>query len=57
MLCIHGEVVGADVDFFDREAIFIATKLEPMLAQVPNLKVVIGESTLLFSLIFSLILH
>jgi dihydroorotase len=45
VLCIHGEVVGADVDFFDREAVFMATKLEPMLAQVPNLKVVIEHAT------------
>ena len=45
MLCIHGEVVDPEVDFFEREQVFIADKLEPMLAQVPNLKVVIEHAT------------
>ena len=40
MLCIHGEVVDPSVDFFEREQLFIADKLEPILEQVPNLKVV-----------------
>eukprot|EP01043_Picozoa_sp_COSAG02_P020955 COSAG02_NODE_1051_length_14956_cov_3.414216_2_plen_306_part_00 len=45
MLCIHGEVVDPGVDFFEREQVFIADKLEPMLAQVPTLKVVIEHAT------------
>jgi len=45
VLCIHGEVVDPEVDFFEREQVFIADKLEPMLAQVPNLKVVIEHAT------------
>lgn len=45
MLCIHGEVVDPEVDFFEREQVFIANKLEPILAQVPNLKVVIEHAT------------
>ena len=45
MLCIHGEVVDPEVDFFEREQIFIANKLDPILAQVPNLKVVIEHAT------------
>lgn len=45
VLCIHGEVVDPEVDFFEREQVFIADKLEPMLAQVPTLKVVIEHAT------------
>lgn len=45
MLCIHGEVVDPNVDFFDREQVFIAKKLDPLLAMVPNLKVVIEHAT------------
>ena len=45
VLCIHGEVVDPEVDFFEREQVFIADKLEPILAQVPTLKVVIEHAT------------
>ena len=45
MLCIHGEVVDPSVDFFEREQLFIADKLQPILEQVPNLKVVLEHAT------------
>jgi dihydroorotase len=45
VLCIHGEVVDPSVDFFEREQLFIADKLEPILEQVPNLKVVLEHAT------------
>ncbi|WIA42201.1 hypothetical protein OEZ86_009462 [Tetradesmus obliquus] len=38
LLLVHGEVTDADVDMFDREAVFIETKLKPLLDQVPQLK-------------------
>ena len=44
-LLIHGEVVDADIDIFDREAIFITRTLQPMLAQFPRLKVVLEHIT------------
>lgn len=39
-LLVHGEVTDADVDFFDREAVFIETRLKPLLEKVPELKVI-----------------
>ncbi len=36
---IHGEEVAADVDIFDREAVFIERRLEPMTRQFPGLKI------------------
>jgi len=44
-LCVHGEVVDADVDIFDREAAFIDRVLAPMLAAVPGLRVVFEHLT------------
>lgn len=41
----HGEVTDADVDIFDREAVFIERIMKPVLAQVPNLKVVFEHIT------------
>lgn len=34
LLLVHGEVTDADVDFFDREKVFIETKLKPLLDEV-----------------------
>ncbi len=45
VLCIHGEVVDPEVDFFDRETVFVETKLGAVLAQCPNLKVVLEHAT------------
>jgi dihydroorotase len=44
-LCIHGEVTDADVDIFDREAVFIDRTLEPLLREMPGLKVVFEHIT------------
>jgi dihydroorotase len=40
-LLIHGEEVDAEVDVFDREAVFIERRLQPMLKDFPGLKVVL----------------
>ncbi len=44
-LCIHGEVTDADVDIFDREAVFIERVLEPLRRRVPGLRVVMEHVT------------
>lgn len=44
-LCVHGEVTDADVDIFDREAVFIERVLEPLRAHVPDLRVVMEHLT------------
>lgn len=44
-LLIHGEVTAAHIDIFDREAVFIDTILKPLVAQYPNLKVVLEHIT------------
>lgn len=44
-LLVHGEVVTSDVDIFDREAVFIETVLQPLLAAFPELKVVLEHIT------------
>lgn len=44
-LCVHGEVTDADVDIFDREAVFIERVLEPLRRQVPALRVVMEHVT------------
>ena len=45
LLLVHGEVTSPEVDMFDREAVFIETVLEPLLAQVPGLRVVLEHIT------------
>ncbi|MCK5917470.1 MAG: dihydroorotase [Cocleimonas sp.] len=42
---VHGEVVDKDVDIFDREAVFIDTKLIPIRQRFPNLKIVFEHLT------------
>lgn len=44
-LLVHGEVVDPEVDIFDREAVFIEKKLQPIRARFPKLKVVFEHLT------------
>ena len=44
-MCVHGEVTDADVDIFDREAVFIDRVLDPLRRRVPDLKVVMEHIT------------
>jgi dihydroorotase len=44
-LCMHGEVTTADVDIFDREAVFIDTVLDPIRRTTPGLRVVMEHIT------------
>jgi len=44
-LLVHGEVTDPAVDIFDREAVFIETVLAPLIADVPELQVVLEHIT------------
>jgi dihydroorotase len=44
-LLVHGEVTAAHVDIFDREAVFIDDVMVPLLADLPELKVVFEHIT------------
>jgi dihydroorotase len=44
-LLIHGEVTDAEIDIFDREAVFIERHLQPLLLRHPGLKVVFEHIT------------
>jgi len=44
-LLIHGEVTDRHVDIFDREAVFIETILTPLVADYPDLKIVLEHIT------------
>jgi dihydroorotase len=44
-LLVHGEVTSADIDIFDREAVFIDTVLEPLRRKFPELKIVFEHIT------------
>ena len=44
-LCTHGEVTAAEVDIFDREAVFIDTVLAPLRRRLPELRVVMEHIT------------
>jgi dihydroorotase len=44
-LLVHGEVTSADIDIFDREAVFIERVLEPLLNDLPDLRVVFEHIT------------
>jgi dihydroorotase len=44
-LLVHGEVTHANVDVFDREAVFIDTVLEPLRKDFPELKIVFEHIT------------
>ncbi len=44
-LCVHGEVTDADIDIFDREAVFIDRVLDPIRRTTPDLRVVMEHIT------------
>ena len=44
-LCVHGEVTHAEVDIFDREAVFIDKVLRPIRKKTPDLRVVMEHVT------------
>lgn len=44
-LCVHGEVTRAEVDIFDREAVFIDEVLDPLRRATPGLRVVMEHIT------------
>jgi dihydroorotase len=46
-LLLHGEVTDSDIDLFDREAVFINTKLIPLRKDFPGLKIVFEHITTL----------
>lgn len=44
-LCVHGEVTSADIDIFDREAVFIERILGPLVERLPTLKIIFEHIT------------
>ncbi|MGQ4877008.1 dihydroorotase [Billgrantia sp. LNSP4103-1] len=44
-LLVHGEVTDAEIDIFDREAVFIERVMKPLLERHPELKVVFEHIT------------
>ena len=44
-LLVHGEVTDSAIDVFDREAVFIARVLQPLLKDMPDLRVVFEHIT------------
>ncbi|WP_380058512.1 dihydroorotase [Falsihalocynthiibacter sp. SS001] len=44
-LCLHGEVTDAEIDIFDREAVFIDRVLDPIRRATPELKTVMEHIT------------
>ncbi|WP_457645487.1 dihydroorotase [Profundibacter sp.] len=44
-LCVHGEVTDADIDIFDREAVFIDRVLDPIRRKTPGLRVIMEHIT------------
>ncbi len=44
-LCVHGEVTDAEIDIFDREAVFIDQVLDPLRRATPGLRVVMEHIT------------
>ncbi|MCA2010624.1 dihydroorotase [Cereibacter sphaeroides] len=44
-LCVHGEVTDAEIDIFDREAVFIDKVLDPIRRAHPGLKVIMEHVT------------
>jgi dihydroorotase len=45
LFLLHGEVTDADIDIFDREAVFIEQILKPLLPDFPQLKMVLEHIT------------
>ena len=44
-LLLHGEVTDAEIDIFDREAVFIERILGPLVTRIPDLKIVLEHIT------------
>lgn len=44
-LLVHGEVTDSDIDIFDREAVFIERVMQPLLRDLPELRVVFEHIT------------
>ncbi len=44
-LLVHGEVTSPEIDIFDREAVFIERVMQPLLKDMPNLRVVFEHIT------------
>ncbi|OSQ37235.1 dihydroorotase [Thalassospira mesophila] len=44
-LCVHGEVTDADIDIFDREAVFIDRILAPLRKRLPELRIIMEHIT------------
>ena len=44
-LLVHGEVTDADIDIFDREAVFIERILAPLMRDMPGLRIVFEHIT------------
>lgn len=44
-LCIHGEVTDQSVDVFEREPVFVASILTPLVAEFPKLKIILEHIT------------
>ncbi|BCK88891.1 dihydroorotase [Sideroxyarcus emersonii] len=44
-LLVHGEVTSPDIDIFDREAVFIERVMQPLLKDLPGLRVVFEHIT------------
>jgi dihydroorotase len=44
-LCVHGEVTDAEIDIFDREAVFIDRVLAPLRKRLPELRVIMEHIT------------
>jgi len=44
-LCVHGEVTDPAIDIFDREAVFIERILVPLVARLPELRVIFEHAT------------
>ena len=44
-LLLHGEVTSADIDMFDREAVFIESILKPLVDKMPSLRIVLEHIT------------
>ena len=44
-LLVHGEVTNPDIDIFDREAVFIERVLQPLLKDLPKLRLVFEHIT------------
>ena len=45
VLSVHGEVTDAEVDIFDREAVFLERELGPLITRFPGLRVVVEHVT------------